>query len=113
MKFRLEKSSGSNHAATKFDVLDDAGTICGRITVAPEQASDLLSHWQEAPRNALAASAATGTKRAVNAMLAAGQRSNAPAPAAADSKERNPAVSAMLRVAHKNRLTKQAILRGC
>ena len=52
MKFRLEKSTGSNHAATKFDVLDDAGTICGRITVAPEEANDLLAHWQAAPRNA-------------------------------------------------------------
>jgi hypothetical protein len=108
--FRLQKSTGSNHAATKFDVLDDAGTICGRITVLPEQASDLLAHWQDVPRNA-PAPAATGTKRAVNAMLAA--KRGAPVAAPARSQPRNPAVDAMVRAAHKNRLTKQAILRGC
>ena len=109
--FRLEKSSGSNHAATKFDVLDDAGTICGRITVAPEQASDLLSHWQDAPRNVLAAAAATSKKRAVDAILAA--KKGAPVAAPARSQPQNPMVAAMLRAAHKNRPTQQAILRGC
>ena len=109
--FRLEKSSGSNHHVTKFDVLDDVGTICGRITVPVEQASALLSHWQDAPRNVLAAAAATSKKRAVDAILAA--KRGTPVAAPARSQPQNPMVAAMLRVAGKNRLSKQAVLRGC
>jgi hypothetical protein len=44
-KFTLRKSSGSNHAVTKFDVVDGDGTICGRITVPNEEADDLARHW--------------------------------------------------------------------
>ena len=109
--FRLEKSSGSNHSVTKFDVIDDVGTICGRITVDADQAADLLSHWQDAPRNVLAAAAATSKKRAVDAILAA--KKGAPAaPAPAPSQHPDPMVQAMLGVCHKHRLSPQAILRG-
>jgi hypothetical protein len=108
--FRLEKSSGSNHAVTKFDVLDDAGSIVGRITVPNEQASAVLSHWQDAPRNVLAAAAATSSKRAVDAILAA--KRGAPVAAPARSQPENPMVAAMLAAAPRNRLSKQAILRG-
>jgi hypothetical protein len=113
MTFRLKKSTGSNHAATKFDVIDGAGTICGRISLPPEEARDLLAHWQDAPRSHTPAPAAAGSRQgAGSAMLAAANRGS-PAPATARSKERNPAVSAMLRAARHNRLTKQAILRVC
>jgi hypothetical protein len=77
MTFRLQKSTGSNHAATKFDVIDGAGTICGRISVPPEEANDLLAHWKEAPRNAPAP--AGSRQGAVNAMVAAAKRGS-PAP---------------------------------
>jgi hypothetical protein len=116
VKFRLLKSEGSNHAVTKLDVVDDDGTICGRITVPVEETNDLLAYWKDAaPRSAsaLATSIRSKENALVAEMLAAGQRSNAPAPAAPRSKQENPAVSAMLRVAKQNRLTKQAILRGC
>ena len=72
--FRLEKSSGSNHHISKFDVIDDRGTICGRITVDADQAPALLSHWQDAPSSVLAAAAATSKKRAVDAILAAAKK---------------------------------------
>ena len=106
--FRLQKST-ANDAVVKFDVIDSANSICGRITVPREAADDLLAHWQDAPRTAAAAGPRQG---AVNAMLAAAKR-GAPAPAAARSKPQNPAVDAMVRAAKRNRLTKQAILRGC
>ena len=109
--FRLEKSSGSNHSVTKFDVIDGAGSICGRITVDAEDAPELLSHWQDAPRNVLAAAAATSKKRAVDAILAASQR-GAPGAAAPARKHENPMIDAMLRAAPKNRLSPAAILRG-
>jgi hypothetical protein len=108
--FRLEKSSGSNHHISKFDVIDDRGTICGRITVDADQAPALLSHWQDAPSNVLAAAAATSKKRVVDAILAA--KKGAPVVAAQPRKYENPAVAAMMRVAHKHRLSPQAILRG-
>jgi hypothetical protein len=112
MKFRLQKSAGSNRTATKFDVVDDDGAICGRISVPPEEARDLEKHWLQPKASALATSARSKENAMVAAMLAAGQRS-APAPAAAGGKPQNPAVSAMLRAARQNRLTKQAVLRGC
>jgi hypothetical protein len=105
--FTLRKSSGSNHAATKFDVVDPDGTICGRICVPPEEASDLLAHWQDAPRNASA------PKRAVNAMLAAKQGAPVPAPAHSKPENANPMVAAMVRAAKKHPLNRAAILRGC
>jgi hypothetical protein len=94
MKFRLQKSTGSNHAATKFDVVDSAGTICGRITVPPEEAADLERHWL---------GGATQPKAAAAAALATSAR----------GEPQNPMVAAMVRAARKNRPTKQAILRGC
>ena len=107
--FRLEKSRSSDQYVSKFDVIDDHGTICGRITVDAEDAPELLSHWQDAPSNVRAAAAATSKKRAVDAILAAKQGTPAPAPA---RKHENPMIDAMLRAAPKNRLSPQAILRG-
>jgi FAD/FMN-containing dehydrogenase len=71
------------------NVLDGAGTICGRISVPPEEARDLLAHCKDAA-----------------------PRSNAPAPAAARGKQ-NPVVSAMLAAAKRHPLSRAAILRGC
>jgi hypothetical protein len=111
MKFRLEKSSGSNRTVSKYDVLDATGSIVGRISVPPEDPDDLLSHWQERPRYAQAAAAATSSKRAIDATLEAGR--SAPVVAApARSKDENPMIGAMLRVASRNRLSKAAVLRG-
>jgi hypothetical protein len=109
--FRLEKSRGSDQYVSKFDVIDDRGTICGRITVDADQASDLLAHWQDAPRNVLAAAAATSKKRAVDAILAAAAKKGAPVAAPA-RKHENPMIGAMLAAAPRNRLSKAAILRG-
>jgi hypothetical protein len=108
--FRLEKSRSSTAHVSKFDVIDDVGTICGRITVDADQASDLLSHWQDAPRSVLAATAATSKKRAVDAILAA--KKGAPVAAAPARKHENPMVAAMLVAAPRNRLSPAAILRG-
>jgi hypothetical protein len=86
MKFTLEKSPTSDHAVTRFDVRDAAGSLVGRINVPPEQSSDLVAHWKDTPRPA---SNAVG--------------------------KRNPMVGAMVRAAaaRKHPLSKQAVLRGC
>ncbi len=88
--FKLQKSPGSNHSVTRFDVIDAAGSICGRITVPNEEADDLLAHWKDAPPRSAPAALATppGGKQ-------------------------NPMIGAMVAVARKNRLSKTAILRGC
>jgi hypothetical protein len=109
--FRLEKSRGSDQYVSKFDVIDSAGTICGRITVDADQAADLLSHWQDAPHNVVAATAATAKKRAVDAILAAAAKRGIPVAAPA-RKHENPMIAAMLAAAPKNRLSQAAILRG-
>jgi hypothetical protein len=87
--FRLQKSPGSNAAITKFDVIDAADSIVGRISVPREEAADLEKHWL----------GRTTQPRAATAPVR--------------GKPQNPAVSAMLAVARKNRLSKTAILRGC
>jgi hypothetical protein len=107
MKFRLQKSSGSNDVITKFDVVDDNESIVGRICVPREASADLLAHWNAAPSPS--STAARGKNPVVNAMLAA-KRPGALAPAVSKP---NPAVAAMLRVSRQNKLTKQAVLRGC
>jgi hypothetical protein len=108
--FRLEKSRSSDQYVSKFDVIDSAGAIVGRITVDAEDAPELLSHWCESPRsNVLAAAAATSKKRAIDAILE--WKKGAPVAAPARRHE-NPMIDAMLRAAHKNRLSAQAILRG-
>ena len=87
MKFTLEKIS-SNASVVKFDVKDSTG-ICGRISVAPEDENDLLACW----RGSTSPSAASTT--------------------ATDRDKQRPAVAAMLRAAQRNKVTKQAVLRGC
>jgi hypothetical protein len=107
--FRLEKARRSTAHISIFDVLDDAGSIVGRITVDAEDAPELLSHWVNEPHNVIAAVSATSKKRAVDAILAAKQGTPVAAPA---RKHENPMIDAMLRAAPKNRLSQQAILRG-
>jgi hypothetical protein len=109
--FRLEKSRKSTAHISIFDVLDSADSICGRITVDSKDAPELLSHWCEAPRNVVAATAATAKKRVIDALMEA-KRGTPVAAAPARSKDENPMIAAMLRVAPKNRLSQQAILRG-
>ena len=46
MTYRLEKSSRSNRALTKFDVIDSAGAICGSINVPPSEEPALLPCWR-------------------------------------------------------------------
>jgi hypothetical protein len=93
MKFRLQKSTASNHTATKFDVVDGEGTICGRISVPPEEARDLEKHWL---------GGATQSPKAAAALVTS-----------ARGRPQNPAVSAMLAAARKHPLNRAAILRGC
>jgi hypothetical protein len=91
--FRLQKSTGSNQAVTKFDVIDRTGAICGRITVPNEEADDLAKHWLGGAAQPKAAAAAGAT-----------------APARG---KQNPMVSAMVAAAKKHPLNRAAVLRGC
>ena len=106
MKFTLSrKPNPPGSVLTKFHVLDGAGSIIGSINVASEAAADLEKHWLGATQPKVAA------RGMLAAMLAAGKRSE-PAPAAAGDRQRNPMVSAMLRVARRNPMSRGAILRG-
>jgi hypothetical protein len=87
--FRLQKSPGSNAAITKFDVIDAADSIVGRISVPREEAADLEKHWLGGTTQPRGCDGARPRQTA------------------------KPCVSAMLAVARKNRLSKTAILRGC
>jgi hypothetical protein len=103
---------------TKFHVYNSNGDTIGSINVPNEDADALERHWLGGTIQAQASALATSTRRKENAMvaemLAAGQRSNTSAPAAAGtSKQENPMVGAMLRVAPKHRLSRAAILRSC
>ena len=69
---------------TRFHVLASDNSICGIITVPNEQVDDLERHWV----------------------------ASAPAPARAAAGKQNPAVAAMLAAAPRNKLSKQAVLRG-
>jgi hypothetical protein len=118
MKFRLSKQS-TDATTTKFYVYDDTDSIVGVLKVPSEDVADLQRHWlgsatqpqASAPRNApTSATAATASKRVIDALVAA-KRPGAIAPARSQSQD--PMVRAMLGVAHKNRPTQQAILRGC
>ena len=84
MKFTLQKSTNSTAALSKFHVRNAAGDIVGSINVHPSEEADLLKHWLGAT----------------------------PAPRAATAGKENPAVAAMLAAAGRNKLSKQAILRG-
>jgi len=86
MKFTLEKSASSDHAVSRFSVRASNGSLCGWINVPPEAEGDLLSHWKG---------------------------STPPATARASTDKQTNAINAMVKAARKNRLTKQAILRGC
>jgi hypothetical protein len=89
--FRLQKSPGCNHSVTRFDVIDAAGSICGRITVPNEAADDLLAHWKDAPPRSAPASQ----------------------PVRGKPQRQNPMVGAMVAAAKKHPLNRTAILRGC
>ena len=89
--FKLQKSPGSNNSVTRFDVIDAAGSICGRITVPNEAADDLEKHWLG------------GAKPKAPAALATPVR----------GKPQNPMVGAMVAAAKKHPLNRTAILRGC
>ena len=110
--FRLEKSGTSTAHISKFDVLDSAGSICGRITVDAADASEFLSHWVNEPHSVLAAVSATSRKRAIDSILAAAAKRGVPVVAPASSPPKDPMVAAMLRAAPKHRLSPQACLRG-
>ena len=87
MTFRLEKQTPGK-TATRFHVLDSAGSIRGIVTVANESVSDLQKHWKDvapsSPKNA------------------------------ASARKQNPAVAAMVKASQeRGPISKQAILRGC
>ena len=60
--FKLIKKA-SNRSRSTFHVIDSAGSICGSINVANDQAADLVRCWsgattnspKQSPKNALAA----------------------------------------------------------
>jgi hypothetical protein len=110
-QFRLSKLS-PGAMITKFHVYNSDGDIIGSINVQNSDADALQQHWVGATQPQ--ASAFRSKENALVAeMLAAGQRSNTPAPAAPRSKQENPMVAAMLAAAPKNRLNRAAILRCC
>jgi hypothetical protein len=88
-QFKLSRQT-PGATLTKFFIYD-GNDIIGSVNVANEDAADLEKHWL------------------------GGAQPKAPAALAtpAGGKPQNPAVSAMLAVARKNRLSKTAILRGC
>ena len=106
---------------TRFHVLNSSGDIVGIVTVQNEEVSDLEQHWlggaTQPPAAAATratpppAAAATRAGSALAEALKAVRRPGANPPTLA--RQENPMVSAMLRSAPKNRLSKQAILRGC
>ena len=87
MNFRLEKSTASNRAMSKFFVIDDSAAIVGTINVKPSEENDLRAHWKDVPPSSQKNAATQDRSRPVAAMPKA-------------SKERG-------------RMTRQAILRGC
>jgi hypothetical protein len=108
-QFRLSRQP-SGPVLTKFYIYDGAGDLIGAVNVRNEQASDLERHW---PGGATQPKAAAITKKggALAAALEAAKRPGSLAPS--PSRDENPAIDAMLRAARQNRLTKQAVLRGC
>jgi hypothetical protein len=85
-QFRLSKLS-PGAMITKFHVYNSNGDTIGSINVPNEDADALERHWLGGTIQAQASALATSTRRKENAMvaemLAAGQRSNTSAPAAA------------------------------
>jgi hypothetical protein len=113
MNFTLSrKPHRRDDTLTTFHVLSDNG-IVGSINVPHAEADDLERHWRGVATPPQASSAPT-TKQgsALAAAMEATRRPGALPPDHAREKE-NPAVAAMLRAAPKNRLTKEAVLRGC
>ena len=83
-QFRLEKSTRSHSALSRFHVFNAAGEIVGSINVQPNEEADLLAHW----------------------------RSSSPAPARTAA-GKNPMIDAMVSASRKyGPLSQQAILRG-
>ena len=108
-QFRLSRQT-PGATLTKFHIYDGAGDIVGSINVANEEADDLQRHWLGGATQPKAA-AITKKGGVLAEALAAKRQPGALAPA--HGKEQNPMVTAMARAAKRNRLTKQAMLRGC
>jgi hypothetical protein len=109
-QFELSRKS-AGALITKFFVYNADGDIIGSISVPNEDAADLEKHWLgSAAQKPQAMTSATRGKRAIDALMEA-ERS-APVVAAPARKYENPAVAAMMAAAPRNRLSKQAILRG-
>ena len=88
MTFRLEKSTTSNRALTKFSVLNADGDIIGSINVKPSEEADLRAQWRDvAPQAATNKAAAANSRKEISVMAAAMQK--------------------------KRGVNQQAILRGC
>ena len=85
-QFQLSKQP-RGQTTTRFHVVAADDSICGIITVPNEQADDLARHWVGATPQPKAAAVTTSGKQ-------------------------NPMIAAMLAAAPRNRLSKQAILRG-
>jgi hypothetical protein len=110
-EFKLSKQS-VGATITKFFVYDGA-SIIGSINVQNEDARDLERHWLGGTTQAQSSASIREKENAlVSKMMEAGKRSNAPVPAAADTSKRNPMIDVMLAIAPRNRLSRQAILRG-
>jgi hypothetical protein len=109
-QFRLSKKD-VGATITKFFVYNSSGDTIGSINVPNEDAADLEKHWLgSAAQKPQAVSSATRGKRAIDAILEA-ERS-APVAAAPARNHADPMINAILEAAPRNRLSKQAILRG-
>jgi hypothetical protein len=112
MNFTLSrKPQRRGDTLTTFHVLNSAGDIIGAVNVPTEQADDLERHWRGVATPPQA-SAPTKQGSALAAAMEANKRPGSLPPARA-SKPQNPAVAAILKAAPKNKLTKEAVLRGC
>ena len=72
MTFQLKKSTASNRAMSRFNLLDETGTTVGSISVKPSEEQDLLLHWrQPAAKTArqLSADRANSTSAIAGALL--------------------------------------------
>jgi hypothetical protein len=113
MNFTLSrKPQRRGDTLTTFHVLNSAGDIIGAVNVPTEQADDLERHWRGVATPPQASAPTTKKSALAEAFKEATRRPGALPPDHARQPE-NPAVAAMLRAAPKNKLTKEAILRGC
>src|SRR5262245_45621121 len=106
-----QKPQRRDDTLTTFHVVASDGSIVGAINVPHAEAADLEAHWRSSVATPPQASAPTKQGSALAEAFKATRRPGALPPDHASKP--NPAVDAMVAAAQRNKLSRQAILRGC